>query len=366
MNITAIQTLGLMIQARIPTLLTSDPGLAKTAIINALARQYDLPLLTYILSLRDPTDLLGFPYHKDGRLVYLPPDELQTLADCGEGILFLDELTTAEPRLQKAVLRLLHEGYAGMLKMPAGIAMVAAANPPETATDGYELTPPMANRILFLDWGFDWDQWARYMKSRNTGTLPKLLHVSDDWKTLIPEWSARVLGFLSGHRGLAHHLPQDEVARGGAWPSPRTWDYLSIALAAVNSAGGTEEHMILVASGLVGTGAGLSFVNWLKQSNLPDTEVLLKNPGMFKVSKDDSVNYAIVVSLAAAITQKVNKSRWDNCWKILHKLSNRGKKDIAAIAAVDLFDIGVKKKLPFPPEVVETFEVLNLARQSQS
>jgi hypothetical protein len=39
------------------------------------------------------------------------------------------------------------------LPLPATVALVAAANPPAVAVDGWELPPPIANRLMHLELG---------------------------------------------------------------------------------------------------------------------------------------------------------------------------------------------------------------------
>ena len=38
--------------------------------------------------------------------------------------------------------------------------MVAAANPPEQAADGWDISPPLANRFCHLDWDLQAREWA--------------------------------------------------------------------------------------------------------------------------------------------------------------------------------------------------------------
>ena len=63
-----------------------------------------------------------------------------------EGILFLDQLSTAPPAVQAALLRVALERTVCDLELPAGVAVVAAANPPEQAASGWDLSRPLASR----------------------------------------------------------------------------------------------------------------------------------------------------------------------------------------------------------------------------
>ncbi len=66
----------------------------------------------------------------------------------GRGPLFLDELSTATPT--RAALRVVLERRVGSLQLPPGVRIVAAANPRASAADGWELSPPLANRFAHL------------------------------------------------------------------------------------------------------------------------------------------------------------------------------------------------------------------------
>ena len=54
--------------------------------------------------------------------------------------------------MQAALLRVVLERVVGDLELPADVAVVAAANPPEQAADGWDLSAPLANRFCHLEW----------------------------------------------------------------------------------------------------------------------------------------------------------------------------------------------------------------------
>src|SRR5205823_11964182 len=64
-------------------------------------------------------------------------------------------ISTAPPAVQAAMLRIVLERVVGDLELPPGVRVVAAANPPEQAADGWDLAPPLANRLVHLDWPVD-------------------------------------------------------------------------------------------------------------------------------------------------------------------------------------------------------------------
>ena len=114
-----------------------------------------------IASIREPSDFAGLPIIDRGdgsrapSVVFAPPSWATALADAGRGLAFFDEISTAPPAVQAAMLRVVLERTVGDLTLPDDVSIVAAANPPDQAADGWDLSPPLANRFCHLDWPVD-------------------------------------------------------------------------------------------------------------------------------------------------------------------------------------------------------------------
>ncbi|WP_239091656.1 MoxR family ATPase, partial [Streptomyces sp. SID14478] len=160
-----LEALTLAVAADLPVLLWGEPGIGKTAALTQLAASLDLPLTTVIASVHEPSDFSGLPIVGDDPAVQgvpmAPPQWAVELVRAGRGLLFLDELSTATPAVQAALLRVVLERRVGALQLPAGVRIVAAANPPASAADGWELSPPLANRFVHLHWVHDKDVVVR-------------------------------------------------------------------------------------------------------------------------------------------------------------------------------------------------------------
>ncbi|NEE22070.1 hypothetical protein G3M58_88370 [Streptomyces sp. SID7499] len=177
----------------------------------------------------------------------------------GRGLLFLDELSTAPPAVQAALLRLVLERRIGALRLPPGVRIVAAANPRSSAADGWELSPPLANRFVHLKWTHDTDVVVRGLGGVwPRATLPRL----DPRKLREAVDFARraVCGLLGARPALAHRLPSGEVRRGGPWPSPRSWEMTLHLIAFATAAGSSRDVLSLLVRGTVGDGPGLDLV----------------------------------------------------------------------------------------------------------
>lgn len=57
-----------------------------------------------------------------------------------------DEISTAPPAVQAALLRVVLERVVGDLELPDGVAVIAAANPPEQAAGGWDLSATISRR----------------------------------------------------------------------------------------------------------------------------------------------------------------------------------------------------------------------------
>ena len=146
-TITVIDACG---RAGVSVLLTSPPGAGKSSMVRGLARSRGIPCETVLGSIRDPTDFSGLPVVQDGGVTLWPPQWARNLLAAGAGILLLDELTTCPPAVQAAMLAVALERRVGDLQLPREVFVVACANPPDQAADGWALAPPLANRFCHL------------------------------------------------------------------------------------------------------------------------------------------------------------------------------------------------------------------------
>ena len=126
----------------LPMLAWSAPGMAKSAKIEDLAASCDLPCEVLSPGERGEGGFGVVPvpkYGADGRtpetLSYPAPDWTERFKE-GRGIVFVDELTTAPPAVQPAMLGLVLRKRIGATVLPPGVRVIAAANPPEQAEIG--------------------------------------------------------------------------------------------------------------------------------------------------------------------------------------------------------------------------------------
>jgi hypothetical protein len=324
------EALGVAVAAGVPVLLWGAPGTGKTSALRAMAERAGWPCEVVIASIREPSDFAGLPIVVDGDVRFAPPTWARRLAGAGWGLLFLDELSTAPPAVQAALLRVVLERVVGDLDLPEGTRVVAAANPPDQAADGWDLSPPLANRFCHLDWGIDPQGFAEGIAGGfDAPVIPELAADHDDLRS-----RARGLlaAFTTVRPGLVCVPPTDRTAAGRAWPSPRSWEMAGHLWAAATSAGASHDATAALVCGSVGEGPGLEFLAWVEEMDLPDPEAVLADPGSFSLPDRGDRAYAALTSIAAAVAGRPTPERWLAGWKVLGKAGETAP-DVAAVAA---------------------------------
>ncbi|KIA61011.1 AAA family ATPase [Nocardia vulneris] len=334
-----LAALALAVAADLPVLLWGEPGIGKTAALTQLAADLDLPLTTVIASVHEPSDFSGLPVigadpAVDG-VPMAPPDWAVRLVRAGRGLLFLDELSTAPPAVQAALLRLVLERRIGALQLPPGVRIVAAANPRSSAADGWELGPPLANRFVHLQWTHDHDVVVRGLG----GVWPHAVLPS-----LAPERLSEAVAFarravcvlLAARPALVHQLPSSETRRGGPWPSPRSWEMTVRLIAFATAAGSSRDVLSQLVRGTVGDGPGFELLASLDRMDLPDPETLLADPAGAVLPERGDLRQAVLDAVVAAVRKRPEQARWAAAWAILVRALETGAPDLVVVPATTL------------------------------
>ncbi|MHC5904091.1 AAA family ATPase [Streptomyces sp. S6] len=359
-----LEALTLAVAADLPVLLWGEPGIGKTAALNQLAESLGLPLTTVIASVHEPSDFSGLPVIGDDPAVQgvpmAPPDWAVRLVRAGQGLLFLDELSTAPPAVQAALLRLVLERRVGALRLPPGVRIVAAANPRASAADGWELSPPLANRFVHLQWTHDHDVVVRGLGGVwPRATLPRL----DPEKLAgAVEYARRaVCGLLEVRPKLVHQLPSAETRRGGAWPSPRSWEMALRLIAFASAAGSSREVLSFLVRGTVGDGPGLELLACVDRLDLPDPEAVLADPSGVELPARGDLRQAVLDAVVEAVRARPSRGRWDSAWAVLVRALETGAPDLVVVPAMTLASLR-EEEWEVPEAVERLAGVVELSR----
>ena len=326
----SVDALALAIAAGVPAVLWGAPGTGKSSAVTAMAEAAGMPCEVVIASIREPSDFAGLPIVVGDGVRFAPPRWASDLADAGQGVLFLDEISTAPPAVQAALLRVVLERVVGDLRLPDPVAIVAAANPPDQAADGWDLSAPLANRFCHLDWSVDAQAVAAGLVAGFPVATPPALPAG--WAEQIPLSAGVVGGFLGLRPSLVSAPPAERSAAGRAWPSPRTWEMVARLLAASDASGASAAVKRALVLGCVGDGAGIELLTWLDELDLPDPEEALADPDGVVFPERGDRRYALLAAVAAAVASNTTPERWLAGWKVMANAAGDAP-DVAAMAA---------------------------------
>ena len=202
-----------------PVFLLGAPGIGKTAIMEQIAQETGVNLVTYSMSHHTRESALGLPVivHRNytGADVqiseYTMSEIVATLYDTieatgiKEGILFLDEINCVSETLAPAMLQFLQYKTFGNHKIPDGWIIVAAGNPPEYNKSVREFDIATLDRIKKIDVEADFEVWKEYAKQAD-------IHPA-------------ILSFLTAKPQYFYQV--ETTVDGKIFATPRGWEDLS-------------------------------------------------------------------------------------------------------------------------------------------
>ena len=258
-----------LISVHQPVFIWGNPGVGKSSVVSQLATSLHVALQDVRALLLDPVDIRGLPHlSPEGRSTWATPDFLPT---DGEGILFLDELNAAPGMVQAAFYQLVLDRKLGEYTLPDGWVIVAAGNRDSDRAHTSRMPTPLRNRFVHLEFEVDTQDWSEW--AVNNGVRPE------------------VIAFIRFRPELLNQFDRDV----NAFPSPRSWEFVSRILESSPDAG--IEHEMF--AGTVGAGAATEFSAFLSMfRELPSIDAILISPATEPVPQDPAAQYAVASALA--------------------------------------------------------------------
>lgn len=159
-----------------PVFLLGAPGLGKTAIMEQVAQELGIALVTYSMTHHTRQSALGLPFieHKtfDGKEYdvseYTMSEIIASIydvmrdSDIREGILFLDEINCVSETLAPSMLQFLQYKVFGRHQVPEGWVIVTAGNPPEYNKSVREFDVVTMDRLKVMEVEADYQAWRLY------------------------------------------------------------------------------------------------------------------------------------------------------------------------------------------------------------
>ncbi len=134
------------------TMLWGTRGVGKSSVVRQVAAHFGVPLVDLRLTTIEPVDIRGAIYADDvrGKTVWFPPEFLPT-PEQPAGILFLDELTAADQRLQISAYSLILDRKVGHYALPDGWQVIAAGNASFHGAVSHDMGTALADRMFHFN-----------------------------------------------------------------------------------------------------------------------------------------------------------------------------------------------------------------------
>jgi len=304
------------------------PGVAKTAFFESLAHTTGRRFIPYMLDQALPEDLKGYPLVQDiqvngnaARAMVHVLEEARLRAESEPTVVLLDELTCAGHSIQAAALQWVNN--------PSPMSwMFAAANPPDKAAAGVDLTPPMVNRLCVIPWETPVEAIRQGWRNGLEFPAPDVPIVPANWRDYLPKWGCLVDDFIQRFPDRMEAYPRDPAKAAEPYPTPRSWTNTVKLLAAAESVTADKNVRRLLVNGCVGDGAGSEFTAFLETQALPDPEDVLADPQTLRLPRRGDLAVAIVRGILARVETDNSVERWERCCDVFEH-AYRQSKDIA-------------------------------------
>lgn len=202
-----------------PVFLLGAPGVGKTAVMEQIAQELGIALVSYSMTHHTRQSAIGLPFIKHEEYEGLEYDVTEytmseiiatiyeTMRETGikEGILFLDEINCVSETLAPSMLQFLQYKVFGRHQVPEGWVIVTAGNPPEFNKAVREFDVAVMDRLKIMNVEADYKVWKEY-------ALENSVHPS-------------IISFLDLKREYFYLI--ENTVNGRSYVTARGWEDLS-------------------------------------------------------------------------------------------------------------------------------------------
>lgn len=269
-----------MHKSRQPTIMLGPPGIGKSDLFQQAARELNIKFIDFRLIYFDPVDLRGIPMPDvaAGTTRWLTPD---FFPKDGEGILLMEEITSAPTSVQASAYQLTHDRRLGEYVLPDGWTVMGAGN--------RQSDRAVANRMP-----------SALVSRCNMQTLDVSQKDFEDFAITTGRIIPEVIAFLRYRPQCLMNFDPTKWKDNEPFACPRTWEYLSRDMKNNNN---EITHEII--TGFIGKGASAEFYGFLDvYKKIPSIDEIISKPLTTMVPKDPAPLYAIATALARHATPK--------------------------------------------------------------
>ena len=220
-----------------PLLLIGPPGIGKTAIMEQVAGECGIGLVSYTITHHTRQSAVGLPVivkknfqgkeysvteYTMSEIIASVYEKIEETG-CKEGILFIDEINCVSETLVPTMLQFLQNKTFGTHPVPEGWIIAAAGNPVEYNRSAREFDIVTLDRVKRIDIEPDLDIWKEYAYANN-------LHAS-------------VISYLNLKKENFYHI--ENTAAGVSFVTARGWEDLASVLSGYEDLGLTPDEKLI-------------------------------------------------------------------------------------------------------------------------
>lgn len=289
-----------------PILVRGSPGCGKSTIVKNICIERNIDFIDVRLPQMEPCDIKGLPVpnRENNTMDWFVngtwPRDLN-----GKGIIFLDEITSADRSIQVAAYELILDRRLGKLyQVPPGYLIVAAGNLTTDKAVAMTMSSALANRFMHIELKENAEDWLIWARTHN-------IHPA-------------VIGFITYKPNMLFNMENENLETG--WPSPRSWERVSQICHMYNQP--NDNLLRKMVYGLIGIGTGIEFIEFYKLNTEFDNiiNIMLDPTAEINIPEQDDRKYALCTSMVYMLWKGKDKNdeeaRLSGFYRICMELSS--------------------------------------------